>query len=342
MNRKTIISGIVIIALAAGAFFLWRSMRGSGKAESAGGGDDENVPTVVTVQTGKLQRETLHGYVEGFGQVAAAPAASANVASPVAGVVTEAKAVEGQTVQKGDLLFQLDSRVADVAVEYAEKTAARQRDLLRLKNTSQKAVQDAEEQLAAAKTQQELLRIRAPIAGTVTHVQVHAGEAVDLATVLAAITDLHRLVVNADIPAAEAGAVQAGQAVELETDPPVASSVSFIGAGVQASNGAVLVRAPLPEGSRMRLDQFVPLRIVTITHSNCLAAPAESVVKNADGSNVVAIVANDAAAQAPVEVGLRENGLVEVEGPGLKEGDTVVTVGAYGLPAKTKIKVQAP
>ena len=42
----------------------------------------------------------------------------------------------------------------------------------------------------------------------------------------------------------------------------------------------------------------------------------------------------------PVQIGLRENGLVEVEAQELKEGDTVVTVGAYGLPEKTKIHVQ--
>ena len=36
---------------------------------------------------------------------------------------------------------------------------------------------------------------------------------------------------------------------------------------------------------------------------------------------------------------LREDGWVEVAGTGLKEGASVVTVGAYGLPEKTKIRV---
>jgi hypothetical protein len=44
----------------------------------------------------------------------------------------------------------------------------------------------------------------------------------------------------------------------------------------------------------------------------------------------------------PVQTGFRENGWVEVAGEGLKEGDAVVTVGAYGLPAKTKIQVANP
>jgi len=290
----------------------------------------------------------LRGYVNGFGSVAAAPAdkgappASAGVASPVAGVVAEVTAWEGAPVRQGDLLFQLDSRVADVAVAFAQKTLDRQQELLRMRNTSQKAVQEAEQQLAAAKAQQDLLRIRAPLSGTVTRVNVRPGEAVDLTTVLAVITDLKRLVVAADIPAAEAGLLQAGQKVELQSDPPAESSVSFVSPGIQASNGTVAVRAPVPETSGLRAGQFAALRIVTVVHSNCLAAPAESIVRNAGGHEFVSVVTNDAATQVPVKTGLRENGLVEVEGPGLTEGQTVVTVGAYGLPEKTKIHIQNP
>jgi hypothetical protein len=40
-----------------------------------------------------------------------------------------------------------------------------------------------------------------------------------------------------------------------------------------------------------------------------------------------------------VKTDLRENGWVEISGTGLKAGDTVVTVGAYGLPEKTKIRL---
>ena len=54
---------------------------------------------------------------------------------------------------------------------------------------------------------------------------------------------------------------------------------------------------------------------------------------------LIAVVEGDNALQRPVKAGLRDGGLVEVEGDGLKEGDTVVTVGAYGLPKATKVKI---
>jgi membrane fusion protein (multidrug efflux system) len=65
--------------------------------------------------------------------------------------------------------------------------------------------------------------------------------------------------------------------------------------------------------------------------------PRDSVVKVED-EEVVYVVEGDKAVQTPVKTGLRDGNLVEVMGEGLKEGDTIVTVGAYGLPKETKIK----
>ena len=103
--------------------------------------------------------------------------------------------------------------------------------------------------------------------------------------------------------------------------------------------GAILARALLPADSGLRPGQFVQLKIVTAVHTNCLAAPAESVVTDIKGQSVISLVKGDEATQTPVQTGFRENGWVEVEGNGLKEGDSVVTVGAYGLPDKTRIQV---
>jgi multidrug efflux pump subunit AcrA (membrane-fusion protein) len=108
------------------------------------------------------------------------------------------------------------------------------------------------------------------------------------------------------------------------------------------ANDTVLVRALLPADCGLRPGQFVSLRIVTAVHTNCLAAPAESVVTDENGGSVIALVKGDEAAQMPVQIGLRENGLVEISAPDLKAGDSVVTVGAYGLPEKTKITIQNP
>ncbi|HEX3855836.1 MAG TPA: hypothetical protein VHY30_00900, partial [Verrucomicrobiae bacterium] len=128
--------------------------------------------------------------------------------------------------------------------------------------------------------------------------------------------------------------------LEVLSKPPVTAELLFVSPNVNKDNDTVLVRALLPKDSGLRPGQFVSLRIVTAVHTNCLAAPVESVVTDENGKSVIALVKNGEATQMSVQTGLRENGLVEVEAPELKDGDVVVTVGAYGLPEKTKIHVQ--
>jgi multidrug efflux pump subunit AcrA (membrane-fusion protein) len=330
MKQKKIIIGLIVILGAGLGIYAFLKSRGPASASV----ENETTPTIVTVQTGALKLATLHRYVAGYGTVEPAPAtaeqpaAGAQLAAPSPGVVTKVDVVEGQQVTKGDVLVELNSQAAEQAVERQKKLYAQQ-------NTSLKNLQDAEAQLA-------LLRVTAPLSGTVARVNVRPGQAVDLTTVVAEVMDLSRLAVSAEIPAAEAGDLKPGNPVEVQATPPVTTELSFVSPNVAKDNGTVLVRALLPADSGLRPGQFVPLRIVTAVHTNCLAAPGESMVMDESGKSVIALVKGDAATQTPVQTGLRENGWVEVEAPELKAGDVVVTVGAYGLPEKTKVQVVKP
>ena len=63
----------------------------------------------------RAQTATLHRYVPGYGTVETAPAttnapaAGVSLAAPVAGVITKIAVVEGQHVEKGDLVAELNS-----------------------------------------------------------------------------------------------------------------------------------------------------------------------------------------------------------------------------------------
>ena len=306
-------------------------------AELKPAGAEESTPTVVSVQTNALKPAILHRYVQGYGTVepapatASAPAASVSLAAPVPGVITKVAVVEGQHVEKGDLVAELNS--GTLTVENAEQEVARQRQLYAQQNTSQRNLQSAEAQLA-------LLRVIAPLSGTVVHVNVKPGQSVDLPTVVAEVMDLSRLVVAAGIPAAQASELKAGNLVEVLTEPAVTTELAFVSPTVDTNNDTVLVRVLLPAGGTLRPGQFVPLRIVTAVHTNCLAAPSEGVVTDESGQSVIALVKGGEATQTVVQTGLRENGWIEVAAPGLRAGDAVVTVGAYGLPGTTKIRVQ--
>jgi membrane fusion protein (multidrug efflux system) len=283
--------------------------------------EEEKKPEAeVTVHVGKISRATLRAYVTAYGTVEADPKASARVAVAVPGVIAVVNCVEGQRVEKDALLFALDSRIADVAVKFAEKTLERQQTLAKIEGTSQKNLQDAEQQLASARAQLALLQIQAPIAGTVTKVNVKAGEAADLTTVLAELVDLERLVVNFNAAGGELAALKTGQTAELtipESTNVVNASLTFVSPQVDAKTGSGMARAALPANSGARAGQFVKVRVVTDERKDRLVVPAASVAKDPTGATFIAVVEGDKAALKPVKAGLRDGELLEIEGDGV-------------------------
>jgi membrane fusion protein (multidrug efflux system) len=357
MMKKPVLAVVLVVAVFAVAALLWWRSSGSGEGDAA-------APTEVAVHVAKITRATLRARVTAYGVVEPEPpgersVAGARISPATPGVVTSVECVEGRRVKKGEILFRLDSRAADVAaekarraVEFAETTLERQRKLIEVEGTSRRQLLEAEQavsgaraELAAAETQQALLRVEAPMAGTVARIAAKPGDGVDLATTLVELVNLDRLVVSAGVPAAELPRLQVGQPAEVEGDglpAPVEGKVVSIRPEVDPKTGTALVRVGVKAGSGLRPGQLVSVRIVSEERRDRLAVPVESVTKNAEGETVVAVVDGTTAVQKPVKAGLRDGDLVEVEGDGLQEGQTVVTLGAYALPRETKIRVLGP
>ena len=335
-------------------------------------GEPEAGPTLVAVHVAPIVQTTLRGYVPSWGTVepqqatSNQPPASARIATPVAGIVAQALCAEGERVAKGTVLFRLDSRLADVAVEkarqavqFAEQAFARQQRLGAGEATSQRLFMEAEQNLtiarnevANAEAQRAMLVISSPLAGTLVRVSARPGDAVDPTSVLAELIDLDRLVISATVRSVDVPRLRIGQSVEVSLGSQGAapstsqvvsqrSALVFIASQVDSKTDTVVVRAMVPMGAGLRAGQFVNLRIVSEEHRDRLAVPVDSVVTDADGSTI-AVVTGDTAVKRAVKTGLRDGNLVEVEGDGLKAGLTVVAAGAYGLPKETKVRVIRP
>jgi membrane fusion protein (multidrug efflux system) len=323
--------------------------------------EEEGFETNMAVHTGRVVRMTLRRSVTAYGQVAPQPAgpgqapADSEVASPLAGVVARVLVIEGQRVAKGTVLFELDDRVAKVAVEKAQKALAvaqaafdRQEELLPVEGTSRKAYDEAKGlrdaargDLAAAETDLALLRIQAPLDGTVVLINSEPGEAVETNTVLARIIDLGRLVVQAAVPSREAGSLRAGQKAEFEGSA-APGRVIYVGSAIDDKSDTIPVRVSLPPGTAYRPGEFLSVRVVSEEHSDVLAVPERAVMANTVGGTegTIVLVKGEEAVHLPVTIGLREGGWVEVRGEGLKEGTEIITDDAYAVPAEpTKIHV---
>jgi membrane fusion protein (multidrug efflux system) len=343
---------------------------GAAGCRSGSPAEEKEPEADVAVGLGKVVRTSLHSYVTAYGTVDAQPAtsghpaASARIGSAVAGLLAQSAAVEGERVEKGAVLFVLDTRVADAqvekarqAVEFAQVGFDRQTQLLAADGTSKKLYQEAQQQLQAAKydlananAQRALLTVTAPIAGTVTHVLKKLGDVVDASSPLAEIVDLDRLVVEAHIRTSDVTSLHPGQGADISPGRPESAqatahqapvaiaTISFIGADVDSANDTVTVRAALPAHPSLRLGQFVTLRVSTGERRDRLAVPEDSIITSVGSSDAfVAVVKNNIADQVPVTIGIRDNGLVEVEGKNISEGTVIVTTGAYSLPAHTKV-----
>jgi multidrug efflux pump subunit AcrA (membrane-fusion protein) len=202
--------------------------------------------------------------------------------------------------------------------------------------------------LATARTQRELMTIKAPIDATVVALSVNPGEAVDTTRTIVQLVAMDRLVVNVDVPADQLPAKAQGLAAQIFTassaakgdEAPIVGTVSSVSPQVDPKNGAVTVSIDLPAaGASLRPGLSVRVRIIAEEHKDVLAVPREAVVADENGDSVISLIEGDQATHKTVKPGLEEEGLIEISADGIKEGDQVATAGAFGLPAATKVKI---
>ena len=251
-----------------------------------------------------------------------------------------------KTLQESDL--EVAAAGNDLAISEKQLALLRNSPTPEEVAEAQGKVIEAEKALQGAQAQRSLLRIQSPLSGTVLRVRVNAGEAVDLATVLAEVMDLDRLEVEGTIPAAALPSVRAGMEVEVRGSgeaswgkapaTPIRGKVVQVGLDVDRKTDSGSLRISLPKGSAALAGQFVRLRIAVEEHKDHLVVPRECVVRTVEGKDVIVGFLGEKAVQKPVQVGIAEGDLVEVEGDDVSEDDSVVTQGAYGLPGEAKVR----
>lgn len=352
MNIK---SGFINVTILGGILFSLIFLQNTCRA-------DEDTEPQVDVSVSKIRKTTLRSYVSAYGHIEAEPAlegrspAGAKITSSVSGIVTEIKCHEGLNVKKGEILFLLDSHIAEAdllkakqALLFAEKSFQRQKELQKSDATSDKNFQEMENQLAiakndlaAAQTNISYYRISAPFSGTVTSLSVSPGEFVDSNIIMAEVTDLSRLAAVVNIPVSEASGLRPGQSAEIRTDtgsPGVSGRLVLLAPGVDAASGSMPAYVDIPPDAGLKPGRFVSVRIISGEKKDCLAVPAESLVRDPEDGWIISVVADGRSKRIKVKAGLRDNGLAEVDSDELKEGMTVITLGTYALPDNTEVRI---
>ena len=126
-------------------------------------------------------------------------------------------------------------------------------------------------------------------------------------------------------------------------DKPLAGTVSLVSPALDPSSTTVeiWVQAANPQ-QQLRPGMSVQLAITAQTTQNAVVIPATSLLNaKGDTAQVMVVDSQSTAHSRDVKLGIetpQEAQVVE----GLKPGEQVITAGAYGLPDKTRVKVENP
>ena len=284
---------------------------------------------------------------------------------------------EGQDVQKGQVLFQIDPRPFQAALAQAE--AILERDRAQAANAREEArryaelaereyvtaqqydqtrttaaaaaatLAGSEAAVAEARLNLQYATIRAPIAGRTGSLRVREGNLVRAADPqpLVTINQIRPILVRFAVPAANLPLVQRyrGEGVVVRAQPGSGEasegSLSFVDNAVDTTTGTILLKGTFANpGGELWPGGFVTVRLQLYVDPEALTVPARAVVSGQRGSYVFVVQPDSTAVTRPVRVERAAGDLAIVTG-GLEPGDRVVTDGQLRLREGSKVQVKA-
>jgi membrane fusion protein (multidrug efflux system) len=252
---------------------------------------------------------------------------------------------EGELVQQGDLLVELENSEIAAGLAVAEATLTESRSLynrsssladtqvISAANLEQllARVQVDEAQVEAARARLDNTLIRAPFSGRVGLRRVSPGTFVDNSTAITTLDDVSQIKLDFSVPETFLTVLAEGMAITARSlvypDREFAGSVQSIDTRLDPVSRSVQVRALIPNReSLLKPGMFLTVDLVR-DRGEVLMAPEQAIVP--EGSRqFVFVVADGVAEKRAVSLGRRIPGFVVIES-GLSPGETVITEGTH-------------
>ena len=206
-------------------------------------------------------------------------------------------------------------------------------------------LESAKGKYLGAEAQLSYSEIHSPISGVVTDRPLYPGEMAAAGTPLLTVMDLSSVIAKAHIPQPDAAALRVGDAGAMSVpgfDKPIEGKVTVISPALDPNSTTVEVWFEAKNPRReLKPGTSVELSLTAKTVKDALVVPVSSVLTAPDGSTSVMVAGSDNRAhQTAVKLGIRNGDDVQIV-EGVKENDKIVWIGAYGLPDKTRIKIEA-
>ncbi len=351
----------VLVLVAIGA--LAPGLRAAEKGGPGGGAGG-----AILVDSAVVSRTDVPIYLDGLGTVQAFN--TATITARIDGALERVEFTEGQMVQKGALLAQIDSRPAQAALDQALAVQARdaanlagaQRDMDRYEalipqNLVSRQQLDAQrslvDQLKAqvqvdratidnARTQLDYTRITSPISGRTGLRLVDPGNIVHasdtrgivVVTQIQPISILFTLPEDALPTVSQALAAGAVQVTALSRDGKSAldtGSLALIDNQIDATTGTMRLKATFPNvHNTLWPGQFVNTRVLVQHQRNALTVPNAAIQHGPNGPFTYVIKADSTVEARALTLGAQAGDLTVVS-TGLAPGEQVVTSNQYRL-----------
>jgi HlyD family secretion protein len=215
----------------------------------------------------------------------------------------------------------------------------------------QGALKSASGQLTSAKgkllTSQALLsysEVRSPINGYITDRPLYPGEMASTTAPLLTVMDISEIIAKAHVPQNDALVLHKGDKAAISLaglEKQIPGRVALISPALDPNSTTVEVWIQAPNaGQQLRPGTTAQVTITAQTIKQALVIPTAALLNaKGDDAQVLVIDEQSLAHSRDIKTGIHSGQQVQIVS-GLKPGEIVVSEGAYGLPDKTKVKVE--
>ena len=330
----------------------------------------------VPVTVAKATVESVPVQVQAIGNVEAY--SNVSVRTQIAGEIERAYFTQGQDVKQGELLFTLDRRPFQAALDQLEATLARdqaqlanaqaqaerneklfregiiskdQYDTFRTTAQAQQATVRADQAaIENAKVNLSYCSIYSPLDGRTGSYQVYPGNIAKANdTVLVVINQIHPIYVTFAVPEQYLAEVKEHQAtgplaveaqIPNDSRPPASGQLTFIDNAVDIPTATIKMRATFQNSdNRLWPGQFVNVVMRLSVRTNVTVVPSQSVQTGQAGKYIFVVKPDLTAEIRPVVAGETVQGETIIE-KGVAPGETVVTDGQLLLAPGSAVEIK--
>lgn len=374
--RKFAIAVLAILAIGAGVYLsrVWEPSPPAVAAQKP-----PSPPPGVPVTAGTVAQADVPIILNAIGTVQAS--SMVTIKSRVDGQIVASDFTEGEQVKAGTILYQIDPRPFEAALEQAlaakrkdeaqlvsvEADLARWADLVALGIKSRQtyeqtkaqadqlraSIKGADAQIALAQLNLSYATIRSPIDGRLgarlvdVGNMVRAGEAAGLVT----IAQIQPIVVSFALPQEHQHKVREKQArAPLEVraiggdgkTPLSVGKLTLIDNTIDQATGTLRLKATFTnEDERLWPGEFVNVRLLLNLRRGVATVPAQTVQDGPTGHYAYVIKDDNTVERRQVEVAAIQDGLAVIA-KGLSPGEKVVVEGQYRLTQGARVRLAAP